>query len=410
MSTLLPSGIKPSRVSGTLDYTFGGFELNDIFRGNKKLNSVQKELAIEFLHRSEQIQLERLQCLADGALLGAEQVQDVRLDLLEQGPEVDTSAVIIDLFIGFLLDSSIPGRLLKGFANTTCKRLVARSAIFKIDGKLALEEADKEFAFFKEFVSSKDAYSDIIESFNSAKYLNHAKGVRKLIELASNSDVQKDVTATFKTIRNVSNKRLIEKPLEIDGDTPGVSLVGSVQEFVAINRLLVKFQYRRMETFIRFDFMTGNEVRRFVTLAEFDPLESPLKEIRDQCKLIFEAIIWAGLFQFNKDSREIILSKDVFFREGIIKGIDARLSNYWIRRFGGSIKQWSDQLRFPGQREGRFSIDDWETTPRIQQIGWIRAYFIRLLQDLPESLEKAGALASSPVPIDSIKPQNKKEE
>jgi hypothetical protein len=412
MNTIRSSGIKPSRTSGSLDYTFGGFELNDIFRGDKKLNLVQKELAIEFLRRSEQIQLERLQCLADGALLGVEQVQDVRLDLLDQGPEVDTSAVIVDLFIGFLLDSSIPGRLLKVFANTTCKRLVARSAIFKVDGKLALEEADKEFKFFKEFVSSKAAYEEINASFNAAKYLNHAKGARKLIELASNSDVQKDVVATLKTIRNANSKKLTDKPkpLRTDGDTPGVSLLGSVNEFVAINRLLVQFQYRRMETFIRFNFMTGDEARRFVTLAEFDPLESPLKAIRDQCKLLFEAIIWAGLFQFNENSRGIVLKNDrPFSNEVIMEGIDPRLSNYWIRRFGGTVKQWSDQLPFPGQRELRKAIDDWETTNRVQQLGWIRAFFIRVLRDLPESLEEAGALTSTslPVSIDSIKSQNK---
>jgi hypothetical protein len=43
---------------------------------------------------------ERLKAVVDGALLAVEQVQDRRIDLLEQGPEVTIQDIMFDCLLG----------------------------------------------------------------------------------------------------------------------------------------------------------------------------------------------------------------------------------------------------------------------------------------------------------------------
>lgn len=382
---------------GMIDYTLGGFELNDIFKGSHKLEPAQREIAVEFIRRSQQIQLERLQCLADGALLAAEQVQDVRLDLLEKGPEVDTTSVIVDLVIGCVLDSSIPGRIMKHFASTTCKRLIARSAILKVDGKAVWAQTKEEYQFIKTFIGSKELYATITEEMSGDRYLKHAKAWRKLAELASNSDVQKDVVAAGKTVRNAGKTKFVTKDLVVNGDTPGVSLLGSIAEYVSTNRLLVQLQYQRMETFVRLGFMTGDEARQFLTLAEFEPLESPLKSIRDSAKLFFEAVIWASIFKFED------LWGRYSARDGL-KGIDSRLVNYWLKRFGSDVTSWNNALGTQGRRAMKVNeIRQWNDLDRLQKQAELGRYFIQILRDLPQKLSDANALISDFNPGTEVK-------
>lgn len=383
--------------SGEIDYALAGFELDDIFKGSRKLEPAQQEIAVEFLRRSQQIQLERLQCLTDGALLGAEQVQDVRLDLLEKGPEVDATMVVVDLAIGFFLDSSIPGRLMKHFAGKTCQRLIARSAILKVDGRSVWKQTKEEYKVIKKFIGSKELYKTIGEEMSGARYLQHAKGWRMLAELAGDSNWQKDAVATAKSVRAYKKAKLDTHELLIVGDTPGVSLLGAIQEHVATNRLLVQLQYQRMETFVRLGFMTGDEARKFLTLAEFEPLESPLKAIRDRAKLLFEAIIWAGIFKLDD------LWGRFSARDGL-KGVDRRLMDYWLMRFGPDITRWNNSLGNQGRGFLRvLEIKDWNSLDRLRKEAELGRYFIRVLNDLPQNLVSSKALASSFDPAYGIK-------
>lgn len=378
------------------DQGFGSFELDALFQGNQPLDVVQQALAIEFLHRSEQIQLERLQCITDGALLAAEQVQDVRLDLLEKGPEVSTQSVIVDLFIGLLLDSSLPGILMKGFANSVSKRMVRRYSLL-LEGersKAAVLLKDPKFIaklYLREPNRSQNI--KIIEDMLSKElkadeYMRAADSWRNLAKVASNSDRIKDATAFLKAGHKASKSNIDRKPLKIDGDTPGVSLLGAVQDFTANARLLVRFQYERMETVIKISGMSGEQVRDFLRLAEFEPIEGTLKTIRDRCKLLFEGIIWAGLFKFDTNNRKL--------RNDRLNGIDKRLTDYWLQRFGGEIQRWVGELGPQGRRnEGQSAIADWNKITYIEQLGSLERYFIKLLNELPQTLADAKALASN---------------
>lgn len=375
------------------DEPFGNFELDAIFNGDNPLNAIQQALAIEFLHRSEQIQVERLQCITDGALLAAEQVQDVRLDLLEKGPEVTSQAIIVDLFIGLLLDSSLPGILIKGFASSVSKRMVRRFSLLLKGERSKAAELLKNPRFLKNLFKSgprKKNNMKIIEEFldkelKADEYLKAADRWRGLVVIASNSDRIKDATAFMKAGYKGYKSN---NPLRIDGDTTGVSLLASVQEFMSNSRLVIRFQYLRMETLIKIGTMTGEEARAFLKLAEFAPVEDSLKAIRDRCKLLFEGIIWAGLFNFDANKLKI--------RYYGLKGIDKRLESYWFQRFGGEIQRWSKELGPYGRRyEGQTEIVDWNKIEYVQKSGDLERYFIKLLNELPRTLTDTKALISN---------------
>lgn len=388
------------------DYTIGGFELNDIFTGNTKLSDVQQLIAIEFLGKSKQIQLERIQCIADGALLAAEQVQDVRLDKLEKGPEVDSTAVIVDLFVALLLDSSIPGRVMKLFANSVCKPILARSAILKLSGK-DLWKGEVGFSKLAMQHSYAEAFRKLLpdDDLRASIYLQHAKAMYvQLYKLPLDTDVQKDVTALGKLAHRGASKQIATEPLSVHGDTPGVSLTSAVLQFVSTNRLLIQFQYARMETFIRLGFMNGDQARELLRLGDFEQLETSLKEIRDRCKLLFEAIIWGGIFRFDDPEDRLFrvprseradddsLSPPAWK----LKGIDKRLSDYWMQRFGKDIQNWASNMDDTTRRELRVKpIDNWAKTGDQDRLLLIEQYFKKLLKDLPQSLQDAKALASS---------------
>lgn len=220
------------------------------------------------------------------------------------------------------------------------------------------------------------------------EYMRAADRWRNLAKVASNSDRIKDATAFLKAGHKASKSNIDRKPLKIDGDTPGVSLLGAVQDFTANARLLVRFQYERMETVIKISGMSGEQVRDFLRLAEFEPIEGTLKTIRDRCKLLFEGIIWAGLFKFDTNNRKL--------RNDRLNGIDKRLTDYWLQRFGGEIQRWVGELGPQGRRnEGQSAIADWNKITYIEQLGSLERYFIKLLNELPQTLADAKALASN---------------
>ncbi len=396
------AAVLPASSTPEPDYTIGGFELNDIFSGNTKLSDVQQLIAIEFLGKSKQIQLERIQCIADGALLAAEQVQDVRLDKLEKGPEVDSTAVIVDLFVGLLLDSSIPGRVMKLFANSVCKPILARSAILKLSGK-DLWKGEVGFSKLAMQHSYAEAFRKLLpdDDLRASIYLQHAKAMYvQLYKLPLDTDVQKDVTALGKLTHRGASKEIVTEPLSVHGDTPGVSLTSAVLQFVSTNRLLIQFQYARMETFIRLGFMNGDQARELLRLGDFEQLETSLKEIRDRCKLLFEAIIWGGIYAFDDPEPRLIQLRGIM-PEWRLKGIDKRLSDYWVQRFGNDIRDWvSDMGDDKRKALGVIPIEDWAKLGDSFRLGFVEKYFRKLLADLPQSLTDAKVLASS-----YVKPQ-----
>src|SRR5262249_13271074 len=81
------------------------------------------EAAVAFIRQSAARQMELGHAIMDGAILAAEQVQDKRLGLLEQGPEVSGWDILLDFAMVFVLESPLAGKILQA---VTVKALAPR--------------------------------------------------------------------------------------------------------------------------------------------------------------------------------------------------------------------------------------------------------------------------------------------
>src|SRR5688500_8176518 len=72
-----------------------------------------KEEVILLLRAAAVEQIESLQLMLDAAVLAVEQIQDKRLELLEEGPEVTTGDIVWEFAITLLLEANIAGLVLQ---------------------------------------------------------------------------------------------------------------------------------------------------------------------------------------------------------------------------------------------------------------------------------------------------------
>src|SRR5437868_11702740 len=99
--------------------------------------------------------------------------------------------VIMDLFIGLLLDSSMAGIAMKGFANGTVKRMVIRDRSLYVKEMKSIKEIIKDTRKLR----SEGHLQEILRAdLRAADYMKSALRWRRVGEWASNGDGAKDVT------------------------------------------------------------------------------------------------------------------------------------------------------------------------------------------------------------------------
>src|SRR5437660_5706728 len=96
-------------------------EAADVRLGNDARLTPEAVEDIAFaLRQAAILKAERVQLFTDAAVLAAEQVQDKRLEFLEQGPEVTIEAALFEALVGFCLNSQI----LRTAASAVSKKII----------------------------------------------------------------------------------------------------------------------------------------------------------------------------------------------------------------------------------------------------------------------------------------------
>src|SRR5262245_36053720 len=90
-----------------------------------------REEAILLLKTAAVDQIESLQTMLDAAVLAAEQVQDKRLELLEEGPEVTAVDIFIEFAIVFALDVKLVGRFVGSITKQALRRRVQQQELLR---------------------------------------------------------------------------------------------------------------------------------------------------------------------------------------------------------------------------------------------------------------------------------------
>jgi len=278
-----------------------------------------------------------LATIADAVLLAAEQVQDKRLDLLEQGAEVSASGLLIDFL--FSLAFSFGSNLMKdGLANIITKVIRQR--------RLSAFRRGRKIIFGKTTYDDIVAASGITRIRELPKSLEFAGTDYQLFREFAKETLGLGLEKTKEKLKEAATKgTTVARPdQETGGDTPGVGLMDVVLSFVHQQQAAIDLSHDILDFQVtggQLDDKTSQELLKFLD-SSLETQKSAsgfgdLSELKEQMKLFFEASIWATLggARLWKD-----WEYDWFGRK-VEAHIPAkkRLLEYWLARFGDMAKE-----------------------------------------------------------------------
>jgi hypothetical protein len=284
-----------------------------------------------------------LDTVGDSMVLAAQQVQDMRIELLERGPEISASERFVDFLIG--LACSMGGELIEqglvhfitwivrfrplaavvgqGVGVNQPFQVITADAI-KQAGRLEVNKANVGIApgtapespyekWFKRF--AKEALGITLE---------RAKGA----------------------LSGTGGQRPSAPNEEKGGDTPGVALTDTVLSFIRQQQAAVSLVHDMLDLQVTSGLMDDKAVKGLSDMVNASLATNArgldlrdVTELKHQLKRFFEACIWASLFpvkSWPEARTEISLTRgEVFYPYRIQPEVPPPqpLQRYWIARF-----------------------------------------------------------------------------
>lgn len=332
------------------------------------------EQVVLLVRQSAAVQEARVDAFLDGATLAAEQVQDVRLQLLETPAQVTGWELWAELGIVFLLESNLAGALIALGARKMFTPLVRSNALFLQLPKSAVGKelvatanniADKVIvsgtALTRKSVLSRGFAGLPGTASKDSLKLYHAS-IQRIVKLGSDVPISGGEFLTG-VLQAVNKKRELAKggrppvdavPLT---DSAGVVVLSAAQDYARNTRLAIQIRHARIESFVRREASIA-DLAVVIDVLGWEPLgaegagsaaELGLVELRNKYRLLLEALIWARLYGFSAATPQIAVNDpDQPFR-----GIKKDLQNYWRRRFQDLADVYSatvlDETVLPGR-------------------------------------------------------------
>lgn len=345
-------------------------------------SSFQELLALRQAYRiAFEEALSRNRAMVEAIELAAEQVQDIRVTLLEEGPEVEISNVVFSMIVGFALDSNLVGRMAAAIVGAVLKplkpaiRASIRAGMFPKEIKV---RAAWENEWLKAGIDIRatshaggSAIQDImLEELKSQRTQWSKEVAAKLVSDLTGSTFKDSVIAAGKAVQTQtekynkpSEKQAVNPSAEVSFglDSPGVAFrrlgynyLASLQHIYSEGMAYIndgielatfdpESSVTILESLKAQEFITelGHIFQNFqITLPESPdqgttkPIDPTREDIRQIFSLEFEKAIWCLMYgdkvDVGVDISTIVPTGDVPFT---IENIDSRLSNYWMMRF-----------------------------------------------------------------------------
>ncbi len=282
------------------------------------------------------LQVERTQALVDGAILAAEQVQDKRLDLLEQGPELTVSEVLFDVFLTMALESSIAGKVLAGITKKLLKPALSSVRVFSVLPKFALSERGRDLKWLSQTMKvwgGKQVARNTIKKFltpsNELTIAQYNRTLQVLYQGGSN--VEQNLTAIAKGGKAGAQQLLFHgrnpPPVLSFGDSVSVLILSAAQIYASQQRLAIFLSYSTFEMWLRLDLVEIEDMEMICKSEITDEELTSINTLRDQYKLLYEAVIWTKLFGLDTDLSKVIVN------QGKLRGVPNEHLKYWLKRF-----------------------------------------------------------------------------
>jgi hypothetical protein len=302
----------------------------------QKRSEAEIEEALLRVRQYAFLQVERTQAFVDGAILAAEQVQDKRLDLLEQGPELTVSEVLFDMFLTMALESTIAGKVLAGITKKLLKSALSSVRVFSVLPKFALSERGRNLKWLSQLMKERGgkqvARNTIKKFLTPSNELTIAQYNRTLQVLyQGGSNVEQNLTAIAKGGKAGAQQLLFHgsnpPPVLSFGDSVSVSILSAAQVYASQQRLAIFLSHSTFEMWLRLDLVEIEDMEMICKSEITDEEVTSINTLRDQYKLLYEAIIWAKLFGLDANLSKLSPTQTK------LSGVPDKHLNYWLNRF-----------------------------------------------------------------------------
>jgi hypothetical protein len=300
---------------------------------------------------------EAIDAMLEGVLLGAEQVQNVRLNMLESGaPPEGIQTVVLSLVLTFVLEGTIGPAIAAAVAQR-----ILRPIFLGLSGAVRLRakagRLESELRLLRDNVQQTRAGLSKLRGIRKQTIKEQAEAMNRVAnamesDVARNRQDAKKIVVTWRGISDdlaenlVSGAKVVRewstRPDSRAGQpdastTPGVSAMATAMEQAAAMRLGIVAATEGYIWVIQQATSTVDDVKQILT--DFRPMTLDLAGVRDAFSMISEAVIWAKTLNItapNSDGKPV-LDKSV---DGFAVS-DERLRSYLRVRFAKAAQDWA---------------------------------------------------------------------
>jgi hypothetical protein len=331
-----------------------------------------RRVSLSLIERERIQQLLFLQTIRDAAILAGEQVQDVRLNLLENPPGVSVSDLFMDALISLALGPAASFAIKAAVNRGTRAILASRNAVGKKNGIYAITP----FTSASIARSRRDFLEQKLEELIDPK----AKSV-ELWKTFAGDVLGVPVDIAKRTARQAARKSG-KQPRAGDGkggDTASVAIRRAALAFSRLQELAVVRVFKEYEGQARAD---AADIELLLNLNNYLSIELPLsrvqvpeqqrparsarepignEEIERELSLFFEACIWVLHFGGQEAIRQRVVTTyqrlspvrlGPYFETVTVLHTDNPIVRYWIDRFPHNKGNGIDSFLLHVERSG----------------------------------------------------------
>ncbi|MGW9185334.1 hypothetical protein [Agromyces sp. NPDC055661] len=283
-------------------------------------------------------ELELGQLPLDAITLAAEQVQDVRIAVLEKATETTWPELIASAFLGFMTNSPYGGMIIQAITARALHALANTSALQKASRTFAKDSKIEFFAYAGKVYEYQPAAGSIkpvstqkiaslLESLEEDLVTGTDRPIDKAIASSSFQGVSEGLSQSGVTLaQGAPGPRPSPLPA---GDSPGVTLLDQCMAHTAALRHASRSTAAALTAMVRARKVSVAEV---AAQASIPKVPEDLGAYRRTARLLVEALIWVKLAPVTFTGISISPSR---FR------VDAspKLVAYWTERFGPLVAE-----------------------------------------------------------------------
>jgi hypothetical protein len=360
------------------------------------------DLMVAELRLETAFQLEVIQAMMDGVTLGAEQVQDKRLEFLEVGPTIEPEALIFTIAITLILEGTIGPAIASRMIASTLQPIMRSisNAITGMEKRAGFQQL-RELRLFRQTAASKSASAALGEGLSSSQrvdLIREAQSLRNAADklkqnLRGQRGSTKSMMHTFNRITRFIEDNTVagsksyvavnslpgsSKSLET-GNSRGVDVLAAAMADASRFRLTIAATQAAHEAELKKPNIKLSEINAIMDDFIMDgPVE--LGQIRDSFQLATEAMIWAHLLlnattlafvESHRRGEPIPGDRGMMLPVGLPSSVDAKYREYLLTRFGNEVEQWAVTNRAQLPRD-MLNINGLKLTrpPAPQTTGW----------------------------------------